>query len=68
LLDTELSRTAGDQVSVELEPDAVKRPHDEDIDSRARGRRNPPRIAALVEAVAPRPSGRRALPASAGHR
>ena len=26
--------------------DAVKRPHDEDIDSRARGRRNPPRIAA----------------------
>jgi error-prone DNA polymerase len=29
--------------------DAVKRPHDEDIDSRARGRRNPPRIAAPVE-------------------
>jgi error-prone DNA polymerase len=28
--------------------DAVKRPHDEDIDSRARGRRNPPRIAAPV--------------------
>jgi len=26
--------------------DAVKRPHDEDVDSRARGRRNPPRIAA----------------------
>jgi len=26
--------------------DAVKHPHDEDIDSRARGRRNPPRIAA----------------------
>jgi error-prone DNA polymerase len=26
--------------------DGVKRPHDEDIDSRARGRRNPPRIAA----------------------
>jgi error-prone DNA polymerase len=26
--------------------DAVKRPHDENIDSRARGRRNPPRIAA----------------------
>ena len=26
--------------------DAVKRPHDEDIDSRARGRRNPPRISA----------------------
>jgi len=25
--------------------DAVKRPHDEDVDSRARGRRNPPRIA-----------------------
>jgi error-prone DNA polymerase len=29
--------------------DAVKRPHDEDIDSRARGRRNPPRIAAPME-------------------
>jgi error-prone DNA polymerase len=26
--------------------DAVKRPHDENVDSRARGRRNPPRIAA----------------------
>jgi error-prone DNA polymerase len=25
--------------------DAVKRPHDEDVDRRARGRRNPPRIA-----------------------
>ena len=29
--------------------DAVKRPHDEDIDSRARRRRNPPRIAAPAE-------------------
>src|SRR5262249_32351825 len=29
--------------------DAVKRPHDEDIDSRARGRANPPRIAAPAE-------------------
>jgi error-prone DNA polymerase len=29
--------------------DAVKRPHDEDIDSRARGRRNPPRIAAPAD-------------------
>jgi error-prone DNA polymerase len=29
--------------------DAVKRPHDENIDSRARGRRNPPRIAAPAE-------------------
>ena len=29
--------------------DAVKHPHDEDIDSRARGRRNPPRIAAPAE-------------------
>jgi error-prone DNA polymerase len=29
--------------------DAVKRPHDEDIDSRARGRRNPPRISAPVK-------------------
>ena len=28
---------------------AVKRPHDENIDSRARGRRNPPRIAAPAE-------------------
>ena len=28
--------------------DAVKRPHDEDIDSRARGRRNPPRLAAPI--------------------
>ncbi len=28
--------------------DGVKRPHDEDIDSRARGRRNPPRIDAPV--------------------
>jgi len=29
--------------------DAVKRPHDENIDSRARGRRNPPRITAPAE-------------------
>jgi len=29
--------------------DAVKRPHDENIDSRARGRRNPPRIAAPMD-------------------
>ena len=29
--------------------DAVKRPHDENIDSRARGRRNPPRIATPAE-------------------
>jgi len=29
--------------------DAVKRPHDENIDSRARGRRNPPRIAAPAQ-------------------
>jgi error-prone DNA polymerase len=29
--------------------DGVKRPHDEDVDSRARGRRNPPRIAAPAE-------------------
>jgi DNA polymerase III alpha subunit len=29
--------------------DAVKRPHDENIDSRARGRRNPPRIAAPAD-------------------
>jgi len=32
--------------------DAVKRPHDEDIDSRARGRRNPPRIAAPADLLA----------------
>jgi len=30
--------------------DAVKRPHDENIDSRARGRRNPPRIAVPMPA------------------
>jgi error-prone DNA polymerase len=29
--------------------DAVKRPHDENVDSRARGRRNPPRIAAPAQ-------------------
>ena len=29
--------------------DAIKRPHDESIDSRARGRRNPPRIAPMTE-------------------
>ncbi|MFZ2145136.1 MAG: error-prone DNA polymerase [Xanthobacteraceae bacterium] len=29
--------------------DALKRPHDENIDSRARGRRNPPRIAPMAE-------------------
>jgi DNA polymerase III alpha subunit len=29
--------------------DAIKRPHDENVDSRARGRRNPPRIAAPTE-------------------
>jgi DNA polymerase III alpha subunit len=29
--------------------DALKRPHDENVDSRARGRRNPPRIAAPAE-------------------
>ncbi|HEY7663943.1 MAG TPA: error-prone DNA polymerase [Xanthobacteraceae bacterium] len=29
--------------------DALKRPHDENIDSRARGRRNPPRIAAPAQ-------------------
>jgi error-prone DNA polymerase len=29
--------------------DAVKRPHDEKVDSRARGRRNPPRIAAPAQ-------------------
>jgi error-prone DNA polymerase len=29
--------------------DGVKRPHDENVDSRARGRRNPPRLAAPVQ-------------------
>jgi error-prone DNA polymerase len=33
--------------------DAVKRPHDEDVDSRARGRRNPPRLAAPAPTEGP---------------
>jgi len=41
--------------------DAVKRPHDEDVDSRARGRRNPPRIAA--PAALPDPASDLAVPA-----
>jgi error-prone DNA polymerase len=43
-----LARLTEDAPAIEslARVDAVKRPHDEDIDSRARGRRNPPRIAA----------------------
>jgi error-prone DNA polymerase len=43
-----LARLTEDAAPIEAlaRADAVKRPHDESIDSRARGRRNPPRIAA----------------------
>jgi error-prone DNA polymerase len=46
-----LARLTQDAPPIEAQAraDAVKRPHDEDIDSRARGRRNPPRIAAPME-------------------
>jgi error-prone DNA polymerase len=46
--------------------DAVKRPHDENIDSRARGRRNPPRISVALASEA---SGQRgnSISAHAGH-
>jgi len=46
-----LARLTKDAPSIQslARADAVKRPHDEDIDSRARGRRNPPRIAAPIE-------------------
>jgi error-prone DNA polymerase len=45
--------------------DGVKRPHDGNVDSRARGRRNPPRIAALASEA----SGQRShsISARAGH-
>ena len=43
-----LSRLTEDAPPIEAlaRADGVKRPHDEDVDSRARGRRNPPRLAA----------------------
>jgi error-prone DNA polymerase len=40
---------AGPQIESLARADAVKRPHDEDVDSRARGRRNPPRLAAPAQ-------------------
>jgi error-prone DNA polymerase len=40
---------AGSQIESLARADAVKRPHDEDVDSRARGRRNPPRLAAPTQ-------------------
>jgi DNA-directed DNA polymerase III PolC len=50
-LTTLLARLTEDAPPIEslARADAVKRPHDENIDSRARGRRNPPRIAAPAE-------------------
>ncbi|MEA2946008.1 MAG: error-prone polymerase, partial [Alphaproteobacteria bacterium] len=46
-----LARLTEDAPAIEsrARADGVKRPHDEDIDSRAQGRRNPPRIAAPTE-------------------
>ena len=46
-----LARLTEDALPIEslARADAVKRPHDENVDSRARGRRNPPRIAAPAE-------------------
>jgi error-prone DNA polymerase len=46
-----LARLREDEPPIEAlsRADAVKRPHDENVDSRARGRRNPPRIAAPAE-------------------
>jgi error-prone DNA polymerase len=46
-----LARLTEDAPAIEsrARADGVKRPHDEDIDSRTRGRRNPPRIAAPTE-------------------
>jgi error-prone DNA polymerase len=39
----------GPEIESFARADAVKRPHDEAIDSRARGRRNPPRLAAPAQ-------------------
>src|SRR5262249_39029893 len=50
-----LARLTDQDPSIEslARADAVKRPHDENVDSRARRRRNPPRIAApLLELLA----------------
>jgi error-prone DNA polymerase len=46
-----LARLTDDAPPIEAlaRADAVKRPHDEKVDSRARGRRNPPRIAAPAQ-------------------
>jgi error-prone DNA polymerase len=46
-----LARLTADAPPIEAlaRADALKRPHDENIDSRARGRRNPPRIAAPAQ-------------------
>ena len=46
-----LARLTEDAPAIEAlaRADAVKRPHDENVDSRARGRRNPPRIAAPAQ-------------------
>jgi error-prone DNA polymerase len=46
-----LARLTEDAPPIEAlaDADAVKRPHDENVDSRARGRRNPPRIAAPAQ-------------------
>jgi DNA polymerase III alpha subunit len=46
-LASEASGQRGNSISARA--DAVKRPHDEKVDSRARGRRNPPRIAAPAQ-------------------
>ncbi|HEY7248709.1 MAG TPA: error-prone DNA polymerase [Xanthobacteraceae bacterium] len=46
-----LSRLADGAPPIEslARADAIKRPHDENVDSRARGRRNPPRIGPIAE-------------------
>jgi error-prone DNA polymerase len=46
-----LARLTEDAPAIEAlaRADAVKRPHDENVDSRARGRRNPLRIAAPAQ-------------------
>jgi hypothetical protein len=46
-----LARLTEDALPIEAlaRADGVTRPHDEDVDSRARGRRNPPRLAAPAQ-------------------
>ncbi|TMK11153.1 MAG: error-prone DNA polymerase, partial [Alphaproteobacteria bacterium] len=55
-----LARLTEDAPAIEAlaRADAVKRPHDENVDSRARGRRNPPRIAAPACAANPSATAR----------